>query len=159
MKYVSVLALLLVVGCGTGAAPRAAPDGPGARRVTMRVEIDTKGVPLGAYQLSIVYDRAEAKIVELRPTTGSDFFGKPNFHDATFTTGHTRVTAYSTRQGVPSEPYRLLTITFESLDGPRRSPVNVNVERLYDTSRPPREITRFDVTKSRDTLDFSVADE
>ena len=53
-----------------------------------------------------------------------------------------------------AEPYRLLTITFESLDGPRRSPVNVNIERLYDTSKPPREITRFDVAKSPDTLDF-----
>jgi hypothetical protein len=159
MRYVSPLALLLAAGCGTGAAPRAAPVGPGAPRIAIRVEIDTKGVPLGAYQLSIVYDRAEAKIVEVRPTTGSDFVGKPNFHDATFATGHTRVTGYSTRQGMPAEPYRLLTVTFESLDGPRRSPVNVNVERLYDTSRPPREITRFDVAKSRDTLDFSQPDE
>ncbi len=155
---ITILLPLSLAACATGGGPKPmTPDaGPGTR-ITLNVEIDTKGVPVGAYQIVIVHDAAEAKIVHVGPARDANFAGAPSFDPGTFDSGATRITGYQMRAVPAKGPIKLVTVVFQRLGAPR-SPVNVKVERLYDVSNPPKEITRFDVVASRTALDFGVPD-
>ncbi len=155
---IAILLTLSLAACATGKGPNTTPTdkGPGTR-ITLDVEIDTKGVPIGAYQIVVVHDAAEAKIVAVGPARDANFAGTPNFDPGTFDSGATRITGYQLRAAPAKGPVKLASVVFQRLGAPR-SPVNVKVERLYDVSNPPKEITRFDVVTSRTALDFGVPD-
>ena len=155
MKTLAVMLVAIgAAGCATGKMLES-PVKP--RRITLQVEIDTKGAPIGAYQLVILTDPAEARIVGIEAPRQSDFIGQPHFLPWTFKEGATRVTGYSPNQPPPKGPCRLLSVVFEQLGG-KRSPLAVKVERLYDTSTPPREIRQYVLRQSHEVLDFGTPD-
>lgn len=158
MRWLPALALaLLAAGCTTDPRFTSSNEAGPGRRITLNVAVDTKGVPLGSYQIVIAFDPADARIVSIRQPADAEFRGAPRFSPAAFTRGQVRVTGYSLRQSKPSRPYQVIAVLFEQI-GAVRSHVGIDVERLYDTSNPPLEMTRFDVLPSRDALDFSRPD-
>ena len=154
-RFVAFLAIIMAAGCSSGLRPdpeHATRD----RRITLNVGVDTGGLPLGAYQLVLMHDPAAARIVEIRRAEGSDFPGLPGFDPQALSANALRVTGYGTKTA-PRGRYALISVVFEQV-GSERSYVSVEVERLYDTSAPPKLIPCLTATLSRPVLDFSQPD-
>lgn len=163
MKTLAALMILAILaGCAAGHGPEAANGDVGASPpIRVAVAIDTKGKSLGAYQLVVQYQPSEARIRSItalqRGAVISEFPGAPIHDPGSFESGSTRIFGYNPGAATPQGPYAVCSIEFERVGGPR-SPLQVIVEGLFDSSAPPKRLEDSAIVLSRYDLDFTRPD-
>jgi hypothetical protein len=143
-----ILLLATVCGCHAGARAELSPalaraefdqqefSEPARSRPTVEwhLDVETLGRGVGAYTITLRYDRDIAVIQEIRVRDPRHFKGTPEYDPATLASGVTRVTALDAFPARPPEsPVRLLTVVFKRVRGGRFT-ATAELEKLYDDS-------------------------
>ncbi|MEK7470128.1 MAG: hypothetical protein AAB074_22390 [Planctomycetota bacterium] len=127
MKRFSILAFAAVLaGCASSASDEASPvreDRPAGRSAEPKpgftrpqpvdISIDTGDRDLGAYTITLVYDRMLVHVVSVEPTPE---FAPPQYSRRGFTSGELKLSAYQIERN-PSGRVVVARVAFESLGG------------------------------------------
>lgn len=150
MNRWALLLVTTVAGCSAGAraehspasaTPESESPAPSRPTVEWHLDVETLGRGVGAYTITLRYDREVAVIEEIRTRDPRHFKGTPEYDPSTLASGETRVTALDAFPARPPEdPVRLLTVVFRRLRGGRFS-ATAELEKLYDDSDRGRPLS------------------
>jgi len=138
VKYAAI-GWLILGGCGmfSGESARA-PDGmpketiaPSVAQDTAEVEVivDVGASQLGTYELEIVFNPREGRLLSVHPGRAFGFDAAPRFNEATFPGGHVRIFDAHTMPAGPEGEVHVLTLRFEKAPAPG---VEVRGLKTYD---------------------------
>lgn len=124
----AAIGLLLLGGCGMFSGEPARADNampaettaPSVAPDTAEVEVivDVGASQLGTYELEVVFNPREGRLLSVHPGRAFGFDAAPRFSEATFPSGHVRVFDAHTMPAGPEGEVHVLTLRFEKAPAP-----------------------------------------